>query len=182
MSELLTDKKSALPVYDFIKGEKFFKGETTLFDKEVLIIEGLHSLNPILNKYVPQSLTVRCFISTEKQYSSAGEVKIDNFKLRLIRRMLRDVKHRGYDPIKTLEYWPNVRAGEDKYVLPFKETANFCIDSTHAYELRVYKKILEDIKDKYPESISQLLNLLKDFKALDEKLIPKTSVIQEFIN
>ena len=182
MSELLENKVSILPVYDFLIGEKHFNNEpTTLLEGEIIILEGLHALNPVIDNFIPHSFAVRVFVVPKSSFSLKDLVTIDTFSLRLMRRLIRDVRTRGISPDKTLKFWKNVRAAENLYVLPFEKEANFIVDTTHAYEPFVYKSILSHILINHDKILQQLLEELNGFTEVSPSNVPSSSLLKEFV-
>lgn len=182
MSELLTQKISTLPVYNFLTGEKEFNDvQTTLLDNEIIIIEGLHALNPIINNFIPHKLSAKVFVCPKTSFHLNNNKELDVFLLRLIRRLIRDVRTRGIEPETTLKLWKNVRAAEDLYVLPFENDADYIVDTTHEYEPCVYKNILDVILVNHKKTVQELLTYLEGFKTITPTKVPSTSLLKEFV-
>jgi|LGVF01.2.fsa_nt_gb uridine kinase len=182
MRELLTKKSSVLPVYDFIEGQKRFNNPpTTLLEHEIIIIEGLHALNPLLNSFIPNEFSIKVFVCPKKSFVSKDGFELDIFDLRLIRRLIRDVRTRGISPENTLKFWKNVRSAENQYVLPFEEDADYIIDSTHAYEPLVYKSILIKLLVHHSKYVRVLVEKLERFNEIRPNKVPETSLLEEFV-
>jgi|AntRauTorcE11897_2_1112592.scaffolds.fasta_scaffold00016_77 uridine kinase len=182
INELITKKSSILPIYNFVTGEKGFNNEvTTLEDNEVVIIEGLHALNPIIENYIPHKYATRVFVFPKSSFHLDNKEHLDVFTLRLMRRLIRDVRSRGISPETTLKFWKNVREAENKYVLPFEDTADFVVDTTHSYEPCVYKSILNIVLVNHSKVLQQLLLQLKPFKQIAPLKVPETSLLKEFV-
>jgi uridine kinase len=182
MSELLDKKVAQLPVYNFIDGAKSYNNPpTTLKDDEVMIIEGLHALNPIINNFIPQKFTYKVFVCPKTEFVLNEKTVLDVFELRLMRRLIRDVRTRGIEPSQTLYFWKNVREAEDLYVLPFEKEANAVVDTTHIYEPCVYKSILSVLFLDHSEVVQHLLNNLVGFDIIEPKKVPSTSLLKEFV-
>ncbi|MBQ7307218.1 MAG: hypothetical protein IJW82_01680 [Clostridia bacterium] len=134
MKELIENKKSQLPIYDFISGSKHLANEfTTLRDNEIIIIEGLHALNPIIDQYIPTKLAYKVYLNTESEFNYKGTMLVNKEEIKLVRRLIRDFKKRGATPSMTFNSWPEVLHGEEMYITPYKKYANYKIDTTHAY-------------------------------------------------
>ena len=182
ISQLLTKKTSILPIYNFLMGEKNFNNApTTLLENEIIILEGLHALNPIIDNFIPHSFAVRVFVFPKTSFSLADKITLDVFSLRLMRRLIRDVRTRGISPEKTLKFWKNVRSAENLYVLPFEKEADFIVDTTHAYEPFVYKSILTSILINHDKVLQHLLEELNSFSEVKPSKVPDSSLLKEFV-
>jgi uridine kinase len=182
MGELLNKKSSILPIYNFLSGKKYFNNEaTTLLEGEIIILEGLHALNPVIENFIPHSFAVRVFVVPKSSFSLKGMVTIDTFSLRLMRRLIRDVRTRGISPDKTLKFWKNVRTAENLYVLPFEKEADFIVDTTHAYEPFIYKSILSNILVNHGKILQHLLEELNGFTEVTPSNVPNSSLLKEFV-
>lgn len=184
MQELINDKKSELPIYDFVQGTKYYNGTiTTLTDNEVIIIEGLHALNPIVDNYIPTNLAVKIYLNTESEFAYRQQMLINKKEIKLVRRLIRDYKKRGATPSMTFSSWPEVLQGEEKYITPYKKNANFKIDTTHAYELAIYFNIIEKIHNQFDDDVqlNSLIIKLSKFKRLSHQFAPMNSLLQEFL-
>ena len=185
MKELIENKKARLPIYDFISGTKHLAEDyTTLRDNEIIIIEGLHGLNPIIDNYIPTKLAYKVYLNTESEFAYDGIVIVNKEEIKLVRRLIRDFKKRGATPSTTFSNWPEVLHGEDTYISPYKRYANFKIDTTHSYELCIYYNILQKIQNGLDEKdikLQMLITKLAKFKKLSHQFAPKNSLIQEFL-
>ena len=185
MHELIDNKKSILPIYDFITGTKHPADDyTTLRDNELIIIEGLHALNPIIDKFIPTELAYKVYLNTESEFAFKNTMLVNKEEIKLVRRLIRDYKKRGATPSMTFNSWPEVLHGEELYITPYKKFANYRIDTTHAYELCVYYNILQKIQDSTDDEdvkLQMLITKLAKFKKLSHQFAPKTSLIQEFL-
>ena len=183
MKELIEDKKTILPVFDFIDGVKYFPDEeTTLNDNEIIIIEGLHALNPIINNYIPTELAFKVYLNTESEFVNDDEVILNKENIKLVRRLIRDFKKRGATPAHTFKTWSDVTDGERTYITPFKNTANKQINTTHAFEPSVYYKYLLDINSTHEhEKLTEIIKKLEPFANISYDLIPENSLTQEFL-
>ncbi|GAP69889.1 uridine kinase [Bacteroidales bacterium 6E] len=186
--DLLDGKRVNVPKFNFLTGQRYFDGHyLELKPGHVLIIEGIHGLNPDLLPVIDPSLTYKIFISALTQVSVDEHTHISTSDNRLIRRMIRDSKYRGYPAHETIKRWPLVRKGEERNIFPFQENADIMFNSATLYELAVLKKYAEPLllsvtenKDEYSES-TRLLKFLSYFKPMDDSEIPPTSLLREFL-
>ena len=177
-----------LPKFDFHRGKRYMNGDRLKLEKEdVLIVEGIHGMNPNLLPHVDDKNTFKIFISALTQISFDEHTHISTADNRLIRRIIRDSKYRGYRASDTIKRWPSVRRGEEKNIFPYQENADIMFNSATLYELGVLKKyaepllklVLENEKE-YMES-TRLLKFLSYFKPIDDEEIPPTSLLREFL-
>lgn len=187
--DLLEGKEVELPKFDFISGKRERSGNIVRVDKDhPIILEGIHSLNPKMTAYIPEKNKYKIYISALTQLNIDAHNRIPTTDTRLLRRMIRDVRTRGNDPIRTFDLWDGVRIGEEKYIFPFQEEADIMFDSALVYELAALKKhavpLLEEIgKDSrhYGEA-KKLLKFLQYFVDIeDETRISQNSILREFI-
>lgn len=177
-----------LPKFSFATGKRFFDGELLqLKATDVLIVEGIHGLNPDLIPLIDKSITYRIFISALTSISIDDHNPISTTDNRLIRRTIRDAKYRGYSALETFRRWPSVRKGEEKNIFPHQENSDIMFNSATLYELGVLKKYLEPLLKSVPENqpeFAEALRLLKFmgyFKNIDDTEIPPTSLLREFL-
>lgn len=172
-----------LPKFDFLSGIRI-KGDKNIemHDKDLLIIEGIHALNPlILNSKALEEKALRVFIAPARSIiMDSGEVLEPN-DLRLIRRIIRDYYTRGHSLKKTLMQWSEVLQAEQKYIYPHYDKANYYVDSVYDYELIIYKSCLYDkIKEEKMEGLKKVKTILGEVKDFNLPTIPKTSLLNEF--
>lgn len=186
--DLIKGNPIEIPRFSFAEGKRFFDGHIMqLHESDVLIIEGIHGLNPNLLPHIDKALTFRIFISALTSISIDDHNPISTTDNRLIRRMIRDSKYRGYSALETIRRWPSVRRGEEKNIFPHQENADIMFNSAMLYELAVLKKYLEPLLKTVPENqpeFAEALRLLKFmdyFKTIDDEEIPPTSLIREFL-
>jgi len=186
--ELFQGKKVQLPKFDFIHGKRFMNGDRLqLRHGDILIVEGIHGMNPNLIPKIDPSKTFKIFISALTQISFDEHTHISTADNRLIRRIIRDSKYRGYRAAETIKRWPSVRKGEEKNIFPYQENADRMFNSATLYELAVLKKnaepLLKLVLENEPEYVesTRLLNFLSYFKPIDEDEIPPTSLLREFL-
>jgi uridine kinase len=186
--ELLEGREVEIPKFNFITGERYFNGhKLQLKPGNILIIEGIHGLNPGLLPHVDKALTYKIFLSALTQVSVDEHTHISTSDNRLIRRMIRDSKYRGYSAADTIKRWPLVRKGEEKNIFPYQENADVMFNSATLYELAVLKKYAEPLlksvtenREEYSES-TRLLKFLSYFKPMEDNEIPPTSLLREFL-
>ena len=182
MHNLLTTKKTVMPSYDFISGTKSYTRTLELNDKDIIIIEGLHSLNPIIDNFISTNLSLKIYLAPIIEYIKNDETIMTGTDLRFFRRLIRDVYTRGSTPQKTLDEWKGVLLGEKLYIDPYKATANFTINSSHPYEICVYKYCLKDLDMVDYPSLYDKLKPFESVAMLDKNLVPKDSLLQEFVH
>jgi uridine kinase len=186
--ELLEGREVELPRFDFHTGKRIFNGHRLKLEEgDILILEGIHCMNPRMLPGIDPATTFKVFISALTQVSVDEQTHISTSDNRLIRRMIRDSKYRGYPARETIKRWPSVRKGEEKNIFPFQENADVMFNSATLYELAVLRKYAEPLllgvtenQEEYSES-TRLLKFLFYFKQLDETEIPPTSLLREFL-
>ncbi|MDO4661875.1 MAG: nucleoside kinase [Tissierellia bacterium] len=186
---LLEGKEVELPKFNFVTGKSEPSGRKIKLDhKYPLIIEGIHSLNPRLSSGIPEKNKFKIYVSALTQVNIDSHNRIRTSDSRLIRRIVRDQNFRGYSPEYTLKVWQNVRDGEEKYIFPFQENADFYIDTSLVYEFNALKhEAIEDLSkiektSKFYPKARRLISLLNNFISLkDKNMIPKNSILREFI-
>ena len=188
LNELFSDKIVELPKFNFTVGQKFPSGKKLqLLPGSILIVEGIHGMNPDLIPHIAPSSTFKIFLSALTQISIDDQNHISTTDNRLIRRMIRDSKYRNYSAQDTIRRWPSVRAGEDKNIFPYQENADIMFNSALIYELAVLKKyaepLLKAVTESQPEfsESNRLLKFFSYFKPIDDLEIPPTSLIREFL-
>lgn len=183
MGNLLENGSSFMPTYDFISGKKSFNNTVTLQDDEIIILEGLHSLNPIIDHFIPLNLSVKVYLSPRVNFIDENGNEIMNGRqMRFFRRLIRDSYTRGITPAKTVEDWEDVIQGEKLYIDPFKHLANFHINSSHYYEVGVYKSILKELNLLDSDILKNVSHMLKPFKCVNKNIVPKSSLLTEFVH
>lgn len=186
--ELFEGKEIELPRFDFHQGKRAGNGKKLrLGPADILIVEGIHGMNPGLLTQVEERNTFKIFISALTQISMDEHTHISTADNRLLRRLIRDSKYRGYRAVETIKRWPSVRKGEEKNIFPYQENADVMFNSATLYELAVLKKYGEPVlkavlenQEEYSEA-TRLLEFLSYFKQLGDEEIPPTSLIREFL-
>jgi uridine kinase len=186
--DLMDGKDVRLPKFDFLHGKRTMNGDLLqLRSGDILIVEGIHGMNPNLLTKVRSENTFKIFISALTQISFDEHTHISAADNRLIRRITRDSKYRGYPAYETIKRWPSVRRGEEKNIFPYQENADVMFNSATLYELAVLKKYTEPILKQVPENrpeyteAKRLLKFLSYFKPIDDDEIPPTSLLREFL-
>ena len=187
ISKLLKGTKVTVPTFNFIDGKKEYKRTVELKENDILIIEGLHALNEELLTNVPKKKKFKIYVSPLTYLNIDNDNRISMTDLRLLRRMVRDNRTRGYSPSVTLGTWMKVRSGEEKHVFPYQDNADALFNTSLAYELSVLKTYAEPllftIKEDDPEyqTAQRLIELLKFVLPIPSESVPKTSILREFI-
>ena len=186
--KLLAGEKVLIPEYNFVLGEREYKGRTLqLGENDIVIIEGLHALNPELTLAIDDSNKFKIYISPLTQLNIDNHNRIHTSDTRRLRRIIRDNKYRGWNAADTLRNWKNILEGEEEYVFPYQNKADIIINSALIYELGVLKTYAEPLlfsvnedDEVYPEAI-RLINFLRNFLPIPSDDVPKESVLREFI-
>ncbi len=186
--ELLDGNEIELPGFDFQLGRRTASGKKLkLLPADILVVEGIHGMNPELLTKIDRKYTFNIFISALTQISFDEHSHISTADNRLLRRIIRDSKYRGYSASETIKRWPSVRRGEEKNIFPYQENADVMFNSATLYELAVLKKYAEPILKNVPENreeyieANRLLKFLSWFKQIDDSEIPPTSLLREFL-
>ena len=188
LTRLLDGDKVELPEYNFVLGKREYKGNHLQIGKDdIIIIEGLHGLNDDLTMSIDRSLKYKVYISALTQLNIDNHNRIHTSDTRKLRRIVRDNKYRGNNAAVTLKMWKQIGEGEEKYVFPYQDDANYVINSALIYELSVLKIYAEPLlfnvdeaDESYPEAL-RLINFLRNFLPIPSEGVPSDSVIREFI-
>lgn len=188
LTDLLAGKEVAMPTYNFARGEREYKGNTLkLNENEILLIEGIHGLNPELTKQIPEEQKFRLYVSALTTLSIDDHNWIPTTDNRLLRRIVRDYKYRGASALDTIARWASVRRGEEKWIFPYQENADAMFNSSLIFELAVMKRYAEPVLKQVPANVPEyaeairLLKFLSYFESIDEKDLPSTSLLREFL-
>ena len=188
MTDLLAGKTVQMPTYNFISGEREYKGNTLqISDRDVLVIEGIHGLNEAFSYSIPQENKYKIYISALTQLNIDEHNRIPTTDGRLLRRIIRDQRTRGYDAQNTIAIWKSVRRGEEQYIFPHQESADVMINSALFYELAVLKTYALPLLHAVPKDSKEwveakrLLKFLDYFLPIPADEIPKNSLLREFI-
>ncbi|MBR5190949.1 MAG: adenylyl-sulfate kinase [Clostridia bacterium] len=189
VNALLRGETVKNPIFDFTTGKRSSSefNEITLGESDIVIIEGLHALNPIITEKI-QGKLLKIYINVSSRiYDEKGNIILNKRNMRFVRRMVRDYKFRNSTVQNTYKLWKNVTMGEDKYLFPYRHLADIKINTIHLYEACVLKKqaleMLEnsEISDEYKNDINKITKSLKKFENIDESLVPEDSLLREFL-
>ena len=185
---LFRGEEVELPKYDFQSGKSKKSGnKLKMNDNNVLVVEGIHALNPELTAHIPQEQIFRVYASALTTILLDNHNYIPTTDNRLLRRIIRDYKYRGVSAQETIHRWPSVRAGENKWIFPFQENADAMFNTAMLYELSVLKMQAEPLLQQVPENCEEhaeayrLLKFLKYFKGIPYNNLPPTSLLREFL-
>lgn len=188
LAALLRGEEVKMPTYNFETGTRLYKGDTLrLGPSSLLLMEGIHGLNPELTASIPEEMKYRVYVSALTTLSIDDHNWIPTTDNRLLRRIIRDHKYRGASAIDTLRRWPSVRRGEEKWIFPYQENADSMFNSSLLFELGVMKDygeaILREVPNDAPEYAEayRLRRFLGYFDPIGEKSIPPTSLLREFL-
>lgn len=188
LMSLLEGKETELPVFNFKKGIREWKGnKIKLPENGILIVEGIHGLNEMLTSSIPAENKFKIYISALTQLNLDNHNRIATTDVRIIRRIVRDHLSRGYSAESTLKMWPSIRRGEEKNIFVFQENADAMFNSTLVYELCILKKYALDELEKIEEDSPvyyealRLKSFLHFFKDVDIDKVPENSILREFI-
>ena len=186
--ELLNGDKIEIPKFSFESGTRFYSGETMQMHSEnVLIIEGIHGLNPMLTSSIPAEAKFKIYVSALTSLNIDDHNRVSTTDNRLIRRIVRDYRYRKYSARETISRWQSVRLGEEKHIFPYQEEADTMFNSALLYELSVLKPfaepILLEVQPNQPEysEATRLLDFFSYFRPLKPTEIPPTSILREFL-
>lgn len=185
---LFRGEEVELPKYDFQTGKSKKSGKKLkMNDNNVLVVEGIHALNPELTAQIPNEQIFRVYASALTTILLDNHNYIPTTDNRLLRRIIRDYKYRGVSAQETIHRWPSVRAGENKWIFPFQENADAMLNTAMLYELAVIKTQAEPLLQQVPENCEEyaeayrLLKFLKYFKGIPYNNLPPTSLLREFL-
>ena len=188
-SDLIEKRTAQVPEFDFVSGTR--KPETRKLElkkDDLIIVEGIHALNPIITKGLDESHITKVYISVSSRVTDdSGKVVFSKRNLRLVRRMIRDYHYRNTSVEKTLSQWQEVLKGEDKYIFPFERNASFRIDSFHPYEPCLFKSEAVELLGTVGEDsgvypiASELKNSFSELDTIDMSKLPADSLLREFV-
>ena len=188
LKALINGEEVKMPTYNFHTGEREYRGDTLqLKDNNILLMEGIHGLNPELTKEIPEEMKYRVYVSALTTLSIDDHNWVSTSDNRLLRRIVRDYKYRSVDARSSIARWPSVRRGEEKWIFPYQENADAMLNSSLLFELAVIKEQAETVLRQVPTNVpefaeaSRLLRFLRYFKPISDSTIPSTSLIREFL-
>lgn len=188
LNALLRGEKVRTPVFDFTTGRRSETefNDIMLGNEDVVIIEGLHALNPVITEKIQGKLLI-IYINVSTRVYNGEDVILNKRAFRFIRRMVRDYKFRDSTVENTCKLWKNVTKGEDEYLFPYRDNADIKADTVHLYEPCVMKHqalrmIGEcEVSEEYRENIQNIVNALEKFNDIPEKAVPENSLLREFL-
>jgi uridine kinase len=187
LQHLIAGQNIQMPKYNFITGERELGEVVQLEPGQIIIMEGIHGLNPELLPEIPADQSFRIFVSALTQLNLDRHNRVSTTDTRLLRRIVRDARERGYSALETIGRWESVRRGEKRYIFPFQENADIMFNSALAYELPVLKSLAEPLLLQVPLGTSEfieakrLLAFLEWFLPLEDNMVPDNSILREFI-
>ena len=187
MRRLIAGEEVQLPRFDFKTGKSLPGDVLRLKDNQILIVEGIHGLNPVMQENLPANSVYRIFVSPMTQVNMDRYNRVSTLDVRLLRRIVRDFRDRGYSAQETLARWPSVREGERKNIMPYQDLADMMINTSLVYEVSALKELADLALRMVPFRASEyveakrLLSFLEWVKPLDLKLIPANSILAEFV-
>lgn len=188
LTTLLNGGEVELPRYNFTTGKREMSGKKLRIDEHmILIIEGIHALNPALTPHIPNENKYKVYVSALTTILLDNHNYIPTTDNRLLRRIIRDYKYRNYSAEETIARWPSVRAGEEKWIFPYQENADAMFNSALLFELAVLKDYVEPVLRKVPNrcpeysEAQRLLRFLNYFVSVQDKELPPTSLLREFL-
>ena len=188
LRRLTAGESVEIPRYDFISGRRQWHDKPLqLTDRSILILEGIHALNPALTPGIADGQKFKIYISCFTSVAMDNFSRIPTTDNRLLRRTIRDNATRGHDALRTLAMWPMVRRGEERHIFPYQENANVMFNSSLFYEISVLRAIAEPVLREVPNTVAEyaevrrLLKFLDNFVPISPEEIPPTSLLREFI-
>lgn len=188
LDALLKGEETTLPTYNYLTGEKEYKHPpVSLKNRDLLIVEGIHTLNELLTSKIPRENKLKIYISPFTPLGLDRHNHVSTVDLRLIRRIVRDARTRGYNAVDTLKSWRNVRISEEKYIFPYQKEADIVLNTALIYELGILKTfavpLLYNInyKSEYYTEAKRIINFLKIFLNIPESALPETALLREFV-
>ena len=188
MLDLLDGEEVELPTFNFLTGRREYKGnKMRLGENDILVVEGIHCLNPETAEQLPAENLFKIYASALTSLNIDEHNRIPSTDARLLRRMTRDARTRGYDATETIARWRSVRDGEEQYIFPYQEEADEVFNSVLIYELAVLKQFAEPLLFKVPQGTPEyyeakrLLKFLEYFVGVDTAAVPTNSICREFV-
>ena len=188
LNALIAGKEIALPTFNFPEEKREYLGDTLRLEPDaILVIEGIHALNPLLTAHIDPSCKYKIYAAPMSPVTLDGHKWVPTHVHRLLRRMSRDLRTRGKSPQQTIANWPSVRAGEKRWIEPFRKEADALFDTSMVYELPAIRYSVETALQTVPavakeyKIAAKLLFYLSFFEGLEASYIPRTSILREFI-
>lgn len=187
LHSLMNEGRCRLPRFSFITKKREYYVETVADQDDIIIVEGLHALNPVITDQLEDEQMVKIYVSVSTRIFDGEDVLMSKRDIRLVRRMIRDYHHRDSSPENTFYLWNGVRMGEDRYLFPFEDRADIKIDSIHPYEVCAFKDVAEKVLDRmdkksvYYPAAQVLKEKISKFISIGEDSVPEGSLLNEFI-
>ncbi|MDE5643569.1 MAG: nucleoside kinase, partial [Muribaculaceae bacterium] len=188
LNRILAGEEVELPSYNFELGKRQYKGDKIrLQPNGILLIEGIHGLNPELTAHIAEDMKFRVYVSALTTLSVDDHNWVPTTDNRLLRRIIRDYKYRGASAEETIRRWPSVRRGEERWIFPYQENADATFNSSLLFELGVMKEYGEEILKSVPCDVPEygeayrLRKFLSHFLPIGDRMIPPTSLLREFL-
>lgn len=188
LATILKGEEVELPTYNFELGRRQYKGRRLRLDSgSILLIEGIHGLNPELTAHIAEHMKYRVYVSALTTLSIDDHNWVPTTDNRLLRRIIRDYKYRGTSAEETIRRWPSVRRGEEKWIFPYQENADAMFNSSLIFELGVIRDYAENILRSVPSDVPEyaeayrLRKFLRYFLPIGSHLLPSTSLLREFL-
>lgn len=187
IEDLLKGKTVTIPTYSFLVGKKEFNKEMTLGEEDILVIEGIHALDNKVLTNIPRAKKYKIYISALTELNLDDHNRVSTTDNRMLRRIIRDNRTRNNNVEHTLKSWDSVRRGEEKYIFPFQDDADFTFNSALIYEIGVLKTYVEPLlysvpqDSPYYEEAKRLINFLRLFLPIPADVVPQDSILREFI-
>jgi uridine kinase len=189
LNTLMEKGAADIPVFDFVTGSRSDKiNRIELGKSDVVVVEGLHALNPVITQTLPAQRLLKMYINVSSRiYDKDGDIILNKRNMRLIRRMTRDIRSRGSSFENTLSMWNTVGAGEDKYLFPFRDEADIKINTIILYESCVFRNIAIPMLGEISRSsvhysdAQRLIRGLERFEPLSPEYVPENSLLREFL-
>lgn len=187
VEDLLKGKEVTIPTYSFVLGKKEFKNSIALNEEDILLIEGIHALDNKILTNIPRNKKFKIYISALTELNIDNHNRVSTTDNRLLRRIIRDNRTRNNNVDYTLKSWDSVRRGEEKYIFPYQDDADFTFNSALIYEIGVLKTYVEPLlysvsqDSPYYEEAKRLIEFLRLFLPIPADVIPQDSILREFI-
>lgn len=186
---LMRDGRCELPLFDFTTGRRSARTERLCLEKgDVVIVEGLHALNPLISEAFPPEHLLKAYVSVSSRiYTEKGKIVLNKRNLRFVRRLIRDRRFRATDVYKTFSLWQSVQRGEDLYLFPFRGNADVRINSIHLYEPCVFREeaieMLRCVEPEHPfyRDAARMIASLNRFVPISRAFVPEESLLREFL-
>ena len=190
LEDIIKNGTTRLPHFDFVSGRRNgFSYPITLGKDDVLIVEGIHALNPVITDSLPNENLMKLYVSVSSRISDEdGDVLMSKRDLRFVRRLVRDYYHRASSVERTYDLWGSVQRGEDKYIFPYSHLAAEKIDSLHAYEPCVFRALAVPMLSgvgsgsEWYDEAQMMIERLERFEPLPVDVIPENSLLREFMD